>query len=243
MKAKHLAVRDRSKIPGAKRRGPHRVVRRPRSQLGGGRVLLGEPLSSLQDSAVSIDVAVRVNRWYTTEMCKENLRPNWEEILADEIDEVLHGLYIIERVRHHAFHASTQPNGRIGFFGWNTIGRIGEFLSKDNIVGCNLLAKANKAGRVLRDCQHLRPRLLRCGGGVDTNHFASATILGESHQHTRVRGTGHCAHDDIVKLEPELSLLLAYLFGEADIAQTAVFVHRGPGGNSIRLPSFRLNVF
>src|SRR3989304_1370191 len=197
----------------------------------------------MQDSAVSIDVAVRVDRWYTTEMCIENFRPIGEEILADEIDEALHGFSLIDRVRHHAFHASAQPDGRIGFFGWNTVGRIGEFLSKDNIVRFDFLAKPNKAGRVLRDGQHLRPGLLRWGGGVDSNHFASATILGESHQHPRVRRTGHCAHDDIVKLEPELSLLLASLFGEADIAETTIFVHRSPGGNSIRLPAFRLYVF
>src|SRR5688500_11056006 len=69
-----------------------------------------------KNSAVSIDVAIRVNRRYTTEMCIKHLRPLRENPLADEINEALHGFSLIDRIRHHAFHASAQTDSCIGFF-------------------------------------------------------------------------------------------------------------------------------
>ena len=47
---------------------------------------------------------------------------------------------------------------------------------------------------------------------------------------------------DIVEREAEVPLLRPHLLGETDIAEAAVFVHRGACRNSVRAPALRLDV-
>ena len=77
---------------------------------------------------------------------------------------------------------------------------------------------------------------------VDADHLARAAVLGEADQHAGMGGAGDGADHDVVEGEAEFLFLRAHLFGEADIAEPAIFVHGGAGRDRIGLAALGLHV-
>src|SRR5262249_60309348 len=59
----------------------------------------------------------------------------------------------------------------------------------------------------------------------------------ETYDHSPLGGASDNAHDYVVELEAHLRLLGAHLLSKADIAESAVLVHRGAGRDGIGLPA------
>src|SRR5579872_5916744 len=62
-----------------------------------------------------------------------------------------------------------------------------------------------------------------------------AIIRSEADDHAALRRAGDDADDDVVEGDAHLLFLGADFFGEADIAEAAIFVHRGAGRDAVGL--------
>lgn len=75
----------------------------------------------------------------------------------------------------------------------------------------------------------MRPGLGGGGGGIDTDHGALATVLGEPDEHAGVCRACDRANHDLVEDNTKLLLLGAHLLREAHIAEAAIFVNGSSG--------------
>ena len=108
----------------------------------------------------------------------------------------------------------------------HAVNRIGIVLDHDDIVVGDVLARLHQRRGVARDFEDLGLGFRRRAGRVDA-------VLGEARHHARLGRAGDGAHDDRVEREAKFPLLRPHLFGETEIAEPAVFVHRSAGRNCI----------
>src|SRR6185312_15082368 len=62
---------------------------------------------------------------------------------------------------------------------------------------------------------------------IDADDAAGAAILRKTHEHAGMGRAGDSADHDVIKGKAELFLLRPHLLGKTDIAEPAIFVHRG----------------